>query len=408
MTPQAYPAKVLDDLANPTMMSFLDMARWLAASMVLLGHLRNPLFLGFKSVPAADRSIAANIWYFITGFHAEAVIVFFVLSGFLVGGAAAGRVARGNFDLTAYFIDRFTRIYIPFLPALLLTAALDLSGSSWFASSGFYTHQHPMILEKVSTAPFVTYMTTEIFGMNALLQQFIHAPAFGSNQPLWTISLEFWFYVVFGLAILAFAYRQNALRVAGAVLLVLLAVFLGAGFFVYFGLWLVGLAVAFVPRLRLGHPLLALGAFLLLLICIRLFGTSVKENELTRTLKDFLVAIVFAGVVVSMRQFNSMILKRLANINAFMASFSYSLYLIHFPLMLFLLGALFSTGRFPSIGTGYSPAQIEGWLVYAGVALACFACAWAFSQLTEQQTGKARRWLKQRIDWRPSTSAKLS
>jgi hypothetical protein len=41
------PSAVAEDLKNPTLISFVDMARWMAAAMVMVGHLRNPLFLGY-------------------------------------------------------------------------------------------------------------------------------------------------------------------------------------------------------------------------------------------------------------------------------------------------------------------------------------------------------------------------
>ncbi len=86
--------------------------------MVFVGHLRNPLFFGFADLQPKDRTLLVKLWYFLTGLHAEAVIVFFVLSGLLVAGVGAERVMASSFDVKNYAIDRFSRLYVAFLPLL--------------------------------------------------------------------------------------------------------------------------------------------------------------------------------------------------------------------------------------------------------------------------------------------------
>ena len=126
VTPR-YPGGVLDDVANPHFASFLDGMRWIAASIVFLGHLRDPLFQGYGSLSAAERTPAVQLWYFVTGWFGPAVIVFFVLSGYLVGGIASARASLGKFSATSYGIDRVSRLYVAFLPALALTAAMTMT-----------------------------------------------------------------------------------------------------------------------------------------------------------------------------------------------------------------------------------------------------------------------------------------
>jgi peptidoglycan/LPS O-acetylase OafA/YrhL len=90
----------------------------------------------------------------------------------------------------------------------------------------------------------------------------------------------------------------------------------------------------------------------------------------------------------------------MARFNRFMADFSYSLYLIHFPLMLFLLGALHATGQFPGIASGYRATDPQGLFLYGLVIALVLLSAWAFAQATEQQTARAREWLKARLQRR--------
>ena len=137
----------------------------------------------------------------MTGWFGEAVIIFFVLSGYLVGGIASARASIGKFSLMDYAVDRVARLYVALLPALLLTALLDAVATNWFADIGFFTHTHPMIQQKVNSAPYLNNMSLSSFISNALMLQTIVTPSFGSNDPLWTISLEFWFYAVFGIGL---------------------------------------------------------------------------------------------------------------------------------------------------------------------------------------------------------------
>lgn len=113
--------------------------------------------------------------------------------------------------------------------------------------------------------------------------------------------------------------------------------------------------------------------------------------------RDYLVAISFTWLLVSMRSVKLIVLERVSAFNRFMADFSYSLYLIHFPLMLFLLGALHATGSFDGIARGYSPTNAQGLFVYVVVIALTYAGAWLFSKVTERRTPGIRRMLKQML-----------
>lgn len=63
---------------------WLDLFRGVAALMVCFGHIRNAFWVDYGD-------IQVKAWwhvpaYLVTGFGHQAVIIFFVLSGFLVGG----------------------------------------------------------------------------------------------------------------------------------------------------------------------------------------------------------------------------------------------------------------------------------------------------------------------------------
>ena len=386
-----------DDLRKPGFTSLLDLARWLAAGLVFVTHLRDPLFFGWGHVLGHDRTLVVKLWFFVTGWAAAAVIVFFVLSGWLVGGSALARLKSGRFDGIDYAIDRVTRLFVAYWPALLLTLVLDMVGSHLFAGSGLYDHHQAMLAQKFGGAGFAADMTRANFFGSGLMLQTLWVDRFGSNVPLWTISLEFWFYASFGLAAAGWLSRRNRRGLWLAASLAALLVLLGVDFLLYAGLWCLGAAASLVVKPFLRRPFVALATMLALLIAARLEHGWVDASFTHTMLRDYLAALSFAWVLVSWRGRRAPLLARIAGLNKFMASFSYSLYLIHFPLMLFILGALFSFGHFTGIASGYAPTSGEGLMLYGCIIVLVYGAAWLFAALTEQQTWRVRRFLKSRL-----------
>jgi peptidoglycan/LPS O-acetylase OafA/YrhL len=106
---------------------WLDAFRALAAFAVLYSHCRTS-FLWSVS-PGMVLSIPSRVMYFLSGFGEEAVIVFFVLSGYLVGGTVIRSVRERRWSWRRYLLQRGTRLYVVLIPALFLTLAWDTGES---------------------------------------------------------------------------------------------------------------------------------------------------------------------------------------------------------------------------------------------------------------------------------------
>lgn len=63
--------------------------------------------------------------------------------------------------------------------------------------------------------------------------------------------------------------------------------------------------------------------------------------------------------------------------------------------MLFLLSALYATGAFPGIRTGYGPTSATGLALYFAIIAVVFAIAWLLARGTEMRTGSLRSALHQ-------------
>src|SRR5258707_10002263 len=98
----------------------LNAIRGAAALIVLLGHTRS-LFFSSLTADTAPTQAAAN--YVVRGNRATvgevAVIIFFVLSGYLVGGSVIRSVKNGTWSWKSYLFKRITRLWVVLIPALM-------------------------------------------------------------------------------------------------------------------------------------------------------------------------------------------------------------------------------------------------------------------------------------------------
>ena len=106
----------------------LNTLRAAAAIIVCLGHVR-----GYILVPRAEIRGAFNEgMYALTSLGHGAVMVFFVLSGYFVGGSVIRGRRRGTFRWADYLISRSIRLWVVLIPALLLTLIADRIGIASF------------------------------------------------------------------------------------------------------------------------------------------------------------------------------------------------------------------------------------------------------------------------------------
>jgi len=101
----------------------LDALRGFAAFSVLLNHLRDALFVDYQAVARHNPFTSAA--YLLSGLGRQWVIVFFVLSGYLVGGSVLRSVGSGKWSWRSYLLARLSRLYVVLLHALLLGGALE-------------------------------------------------------------------------------------------------------------------------------------------------------------------------------------------------------------------------------------------------------------------------------------------
>ena len=368
----------------------LDAIRGLAALAVFFGHLRALFFVEYKEV--LHRNFIVKLAYFLDGFGHASVMVFFVLSGFLISSSVLRAFEQGRWNWSWYAQNRLTRLYIVLIPALLLTTLWDHVGMHIFGLNTLYslnTSYHHLVRWKVNEQE-----GWEVFLCNILFLQDFRILPLGSNNPLWSLSNEFWYYVLFPLGFLA-ASRKMAIGQRLGLILAFFAVlaFIGKEISLYFVIWLMGTALAVLPARKTAPNKVWLPASLMLFLVVLIAARLKYLHSLV--IGDFTVATTFTWFLYLLREasnssnrtseiFNHPIYERSAR---FLSGISYTLYLVHMP-FLFFVSAYF-------IGSGalWQPMGHRVAVVFV-VAVAAFAYTLLVWRLTEANTDSVRRWLQ--------------
>jgi peptidoglycan/LPS O-acetylase OafA/YrhL len=232
----------------------MDLLRGVAALGVLLGHWKDAFFVDYND--AGSHSLFLRIFYGAAGLGHQWVIVFFVMSGFLVGGSVLRAKETGRWSWRIYLLTRLTRLYIVLMPALLLGGVLDWAGMHVHGSEGIYRGQSGM--HALSSDVHLS-LTAESFAANTAFLQTISLPGmkgkalttFGSNGPLWSLSNEFWYYLAFPVLLNLIGGRRSLFaRSACAVALLLWGWFVGSGIALLGVTWLLGVSLSLLPGPR--------------------------------------------------------------------------------------------------------------------------------------------------------------
>jgi peptidoglycan/LPS O-acetylase OafA/YrhL len=354
----------------------ISLLRGLAAFVVAAAHLRAEMYPGLRTV--SDPSLWFQGFTFATGFAHQAVLVFFVISGWLVGGSLLNKMGQPG-AVTNYAIDRATRLWTVLIPTFGLTLLFGL-GSGVLLPSGI----------DFSAANEFSALS---FAGNLLGLQRVVLSDFGGNYALWSLANETLYYVLFPLLVLLFTTRRSTTRIASGAALALAAFLLPTGIILYFSIWLLGVAFSRV-RIECGLamrcawlvPLAAMSAY------FRLTGNNSKFDQTTLAM-DLSLSLMFLALLSSL-QFNaapeSKLARPLARIGTFFANFSFSLYVLHLPLI-FLLSHIALT----QFGLRQlSPSEPLHFAVYLGMLAILLGASYLSYLMFESQTYRIRRFVK--------------
>ena len=369
---------------------FLDGLRALAALWVLFGHVH--LFaLGWQQVPLA-LPLNALVYMHL------GVDLFLVLSGFCLALPVVRRGGHIEDGLPAFFAARALRILPPYLAALLLILAVNCVV--------------PIVSWGRNDLGLTATMPAAVFWSNLMLMQDVLPEYNHVNGPFWSIACEWHLYFTFPpLVWVLRRYGVRGLLLAGTAAatglsmlsacypqLPLLHIAVPQPPF-YIALFVMGIAAAALAagpdaalRRRSGHAgwlLLALVPLTWLLWRYRISdgASAVRFAEHYMQIDLLAGAASAALLLVLCRLSPTHWARRAVEWPALVGvgGFSYSLYLIHVPIVAsvyYLMGAR-------GWNAGWSGLASFGLLALVGGPL-CLALAWTFAQVFER-----------RIGWRP-------
>jgi peptidoglycan/LPS O-acetylase OafA/YrhL len=315
---------------NKTLSLYLDLVRLFAAIVVLLSHFAYTRLSGGEYLVIRDYRLGS-----------DAVILFFVLSGYVIAYVTDQR----DRSIKDYALNRLARLYSAVAPGLLITLVLDQIGRVLepnLYDGWWYKDHHP-----------VYRMVCNLFFVNELW--FASIRPF-SNGPYWSLGYEFWYYVLYGVAFYCAGYVRG-------VLIALIVLVIGPKIMLLFPVWLMGVWTYRFNKERtlpgaVGWICIVLPTAIYL--WIKLGGIDVLARDLSmevlgedfvkRELKysdEFLISYVYGALIaanfIGMNAIAPLLEKAFARFEKgirFWAGLTFSIYLLHYPLLHFF-GALY-------------------------------------------------------------------
>lgn len=349
---------------------WLDLIRFIAAFVVVISHCSMTFFTNYEELDNAYHTTSGAIIYLMLRSGAEAVTIFFVLSGFLVGGIAIQRIRDGSFDLKSYMIDRSVRILLPLISALILTYFVN---------------------ELISES----YTMIDYVGNLFSLQNIFVSPV---NGVLWSLSYEVWFYIVMaGVALVLTNINSGnkTIIVFGfLIILVCFMVFTKLSATALF-LWLIG-ALAFLIIPARPHSKVILFSGILLLISWFYIKQTYRGELISglptpsRAIIELMFAASFAVLMINIINIipSKRIGIRVNKIGTKLATFSYTLYLIHYPILSLL----------KHLGIPVSNRQDwQSIMLVLGISLFCLIPAYLIYCIAEKHSSVVKSYFKRKM-----------
>ena len=317
---------------------WLDLLRFLSALWVVLAHCRANFFEIYAHLDRGSQNFSTKIFYFITSFSDDAVLLFFILSGFLVGGQTLEKlINRQDVSAREFAMSRMIRICFPLFASVLLIPVVDL------------------VLGVEPSWKGVFY--------NLLSLQNIRTEYVGMGGPLWTMPYIVWSYFLLYAFILLSKTSTREIVLGTIVLSVVLGVFTlsdGGGGTYKFLLIFLGVLAYVISKYDLPNFFSFISVIVVLITAVltKFAKPSISREAsflsdlsvpLLQVLETVFLAVLVGQIVrkVPVGKFAQWLNDKSARVSVF----SYSLYLIHFQVIRLMGWAGFPKARSVDLGS---------------------------------------------------------
>lgn len=347
---------------------FLNLIRFVSCEFVVVGH-----FLTRYQPVTAETSLRLG-----RTLGGAAVLLFFFLSGLLIACSLYNKIGNPEYRFRNYFVDRFSRIYSGLLPALLLgtiiTLVIYISNYAYFVDlcsmqSTPSAFTFVMTLGMLENFPVSFFKS--IFSVFGLSFPFPEITPFGFNGILWTLVILWWIYMAFGWIVfgsIGFIRKQENRKrykviffiVAAFLILLLMGIYQENSSLVT--IWFLGalmmLAITSKTiniKIKNNLATLLLGVLFILSLVSVLYGMystfAWTDQYYGLGLGLLLSTCVSIGVLFfnteGFKPISRLILnKHVAGLITMGASFSYTLFVTHYPIIILLNGLNLPVNRY--------------------------------------------------------------
>ncbi len=359
---------------SPSQSAFLDLLRFFSALLVVTTHLLTYFF---------EQAYSPYRQHYYSNLGSLGVSIFFVLSGFLISYSVFHRSERSRgYGLEVYLIDRFTRIYLVLIPALLFFALVNVAVEALHLRDTATTFSVEHFLVTLS-------MLQGVQGISA------HGETFALLEPVWSLNYEFFLYIVFGLVALNSSVLRRTHDTITRYLLLVGTAFLLTRLdhaYLWSYNWSLGVLLSWGFSRRLGwasgnRMLILAGFFLAVAAFILPSAPAGLDSWLTST---FIAILVFCLLVASRNALPPVGLTRAA---ALLSSYSYTMYLTHYGIMKVVYLLCIKYDLLPPESSDPAPRL----LLCASLAVLVNLQSWFFSLVTERKTKQVRESLYRRL-----------
>lgn len=311
----------------------IDAIRAIVAIAVVWNHCFNMMI---RPVVPGDGEVY-HLLAISASFGRDAVMKFFVISGYWITRSVTEKVRCGIWSWRQYLVNRLSRLWIVLLPVLVLRLVLDGTGRFLFDVPPY----RALGFQNTDFIDVGTRLNLLVFLGNAAFLQDLAVPTLGSNGPLWSLSREFWYYVWFPTILLA-AYWWFSVP---AIIATLVTMFLSGIDTLLFLCWLAGSVVAWLdrpieaaetPRFVLPRRLSILLGALIWVSCTILART----HGLDYHLGAFVIAAGFAVLLAIILRYDVGLPRIATRLTAFGAASSFSLYAYHMPVFVVIIAVV--------------------------------------------------------------------
>jgi peptidoglycan/LPS O-acetylase OafA/YrhL len=216
--------------------------------------------------------------------------------------------------------------------------------------------------------------------------QEILTTTYGSNGPLWSLSYEFWYYILFPLVFIGYyseGVKKYSLLLFFVIIFIALTLF-SSNLITLWSIWLLGGVSVVLSKNKILCPLFSNQYMMFMFMFI--LSLILSRSKITQDfLAEITIGMAFSLLVVSLSKFDTSA-KFYNKISNFFSNISYSLYLSHFPFIAFICSKFLDNEKFPP--SQYSVSLI-GVLVFLSI-LYGYAFYWCF----EKNTAKIKAFFK--------------